>query len=1024
MDNDKRIPLKFLDESEDCCDRIEATVLGLANTIPSSQALDEALRAAHSIKGGAAMMGFLPLSSVAHQLEEFFKILRVRYHSKSINTEVETLLLQGVDCLRMVGDLHRQGESIDRTWLATKSQPIFDRLQQHLGDLRPEDEDALLSQEGDVDPGILLFESGVNAALDLLESQFEILSPAELFPELQATAAELSDFGRMAKLDRFVDLCQSVKIQARSIDPAQVIELTRQALKLWRKSHSLVLLGRFDKIPDRLIALISAPSNVPDSIELDELNLAFSGLEGLTELDSIDLSLLQSEIADLDFHSEEDFLPIFDQNQPSIELFDELASFDIPELPTESIDSWEDHEQQSNSPHLLLEDLPPLELFDELASFDIPELPSLRSEDHREIPRSPLPTAPSLVQTVRVPVEYLKQFNTVFGQLILERNAIDLRLAEIQNYTGLMRQRMKHLASSNQELRQWYEMVATEGLISTTAANARSSTTSPQGFDLLEMDRYNDLHLVSQNQIETIVQLQEVTADIELSLHEMSRSVTSLNQTTRSLQKNVTRTQMIPFADVVKRFPRTIRDLSVQFGKPVTLKIIGENTGIDRAILENLNDPLIHLLRNAFDHGIENSATRMAAGKPTQGSIVLTASQRSGETIITIADDGGGIKLDRIRDRLQQMGLPAAAVAKLSQTQLFDTIFEPGFSTASSLTELSGRGVGMDIVRTNIEQVRGSIHVNSQPGIGTTFTIRVPFTLSIVRVMLLERAGFVFAVSVDSVKEIISFQPDLVTADGTNITWQSQTIPLIALERGITFGRNHRSFVLPGTPTIPQPTVLIVGEDKSATAFEIDRFWGEREVTLKSIDSPMSLTPGFGNAIILGDGRVVPLVDLLQFAEWISSTPTTLNPVSAKIDSTPDRTETNPILVIDDSINVRRYLAVMLEKEGYQVEQARDGQEAVEKLLGGLKVRAAICDIEMPRLDGYGVLEALRSNEDFADLPILMLTSRNSEKHRMLAMNLGASAYFSKPYTEPELLATLKSLIQAAASKVLISSIR
>jgi two-component system, chemotaxis family, sensor histidine kinase and response regulator PixL len=1125
MDNDRRIPLKFLDESEDCCDRIEATVLGLANTIPNPQAIDEALRAAHSVKGGAAMMGFTPLSHVAHQLEDFFKILRVRYHSKSISTEVETLLLAGVDCLRQVGDLHRRSQVVDEAWLVTQSQPIFERLRQLLGDLRPEDEDALLSQEGDVDPGILLFESGVQESLDLLERQFEQISSVQLLQKLQTTADELSDFGRMANLDRFVDLCQSVTSQSQSSPADQALELTRRAIKVWRKAHSLVLLGRFDKIPDRLPEV---PSNVPAQLELDapletlpeRFNPSISGLELL------DLSLLQSEIANLDIQSEEDFTlsdddiqplelfselaafdspefptdfsvdwddrqqqpdndPLLLQDAPPLELFSELAAFDSPEFPTDFSVDWDDRQQQPDNDPLLLQDAPPLELFSELAAFDSPEFPTDFSVDWDDRQQQPdndplllqdapplelfselaafdspefptdfsvdlpviqqtaipeivatptLPTPKRQAQTVRVPVEYLQQFNTAFGKLILERNAIDLRLAEIQNYTGLMRKRMKHLESSNQELRQWYDKAAIQGLVpptenTTTSASPTpiSTTSSTQGFDLLEMDRYSDLHLVSQNQIETIVQLQEVTTDIEFSLQEMTRSVSSLNQTTRTLQANLTRTQTIPFADVVKRFPRLIRDLSVQFGKSVTLTIQGENIGIDRAMLENLSDPLMHLLRNAFDHGIEDPATRMAAGKPTQGSIVLTASQRSGETMITIADDGGGVKLDRIRERLQQMGLPAAEIAKMPEAQLLDVIFEPGFSTAASLTELSGRGVGMDVVRTNIEQVRGNIRIETQPGIGTTFIIRVPLTLSIVKVMLLERSGFVFAVSVDSVKEIIHFNPNLVTADGTKITWQSQEIPLIALEQGISFSRNSRTLGLAGRPTISQPTVLIVGEDRRSTAFYIDRYWGEQEVTLRAIDSPMPLTPGFGNSIILGNGRVVPLIEPIQFASWILATPAALvnsTPLTEKshssVNSTSNHPTTNTILVIDDSINVRRYLAVMLEKEGYQVEQARDGQEAVEKLLSGLVVQAAICDIEMPRLDGYGVLEALRSDKDFEYLPILMLTSRNNEKHRMLAMNLGASAYFSKPYTESELLATLRSLIQIAASKSLI----
>jgi two-component system, chemotaxis family, sensor histidine kinase and response regulator PixL len=1019
MDNDRQIPLKFLDEAADCCDRIESTVLGLASKVPDPQALDLALRAAHSIKGGAGMMGFMPLSQVAHQLEDFFKILRVRYHSKSIHTEIETLLLQGVDCLRLVSDLHRQGQVIDEVWLANQSQPIFDRLRQHLGELRPEDEDALLSQEGDVDPALLMLESALKESIDLLGLQVTSISPSQLLQSLQATAAELTDFGRMAKLEQFVDLCRSVKNHSQNTDLTQVVQITQQALKAWRTAHSVLLLGRFEKIPTQ----IAGCDNIPELLELDRFNPGLSGLEGLTE--SIDLSLFQADFANLG-----DFSGSFDELQITPDLLGEFANFEVPELPTTFITPSDESATEQSVTRVLAQEQPSLELLSELAAFDLPGIPAALVINWDEPSNEPEAIAPvkavvtpaptSTVdnrQTVRVPVEYLQQFNTVVGQLILERNAINLRLSEIQGYTGLLRKRMKHLESSNQELRQWYDSASTAGLIPAIQSNlADTAPLMPQapslsGFDALEMDQYNDLHLVSQDQMETIVQLQEVTTDIELSLQDMTQSVRGLNQTTRNLQKNLTRTQMLPFADLVKRFPRLIRDLSVQFGKSVNLKIVGEHVGIDRAVLDNLSDPLIHLLRNAFDHGIEDVATRLAAGKSTTGTIVLEAIHRGGETIITISDDGGGIKVDRIRDRLQQMGLPSEEIAKISEAELLDTIFEPGFSTASSLTELSGRGVGMDVVRTNIEEIRGVIQVKTQPGVGTTFTLRVPFALSIVRVMLLERAGFVFAVSVDAVQEIIRFQADLLTTDGSQISWQSQTISIIALEQEVTFGRNQRPFELPGVPIISQPTVLVVGEDKLSAAFYIDRFWGEQEVTLRSIDSPLPLTPGFGNSIILGDGRVVPLVNLVQLACWMSVKADHQGPDDGAMPVVIESSQPDRVLVIDDSINVRRYLAAMLEKAGYEVEQARDGQEAVEKLVGGLVVQAAICDVEMPRLDGYGVLEALRADEAFASLPIVMLTSRNSDKHRSLAMNLGASAYFSKPYTESELLATLQSLI-------------
>jgi two-component system, chemotaxis family, sensor histidine kinase and response regulator PixL len=1022
MDIDKQIPLKFLDEAEQCCDQIEYIVLGLASKPPSPQELDQALRAAHSIKGGAAMMGFIPLSQVAHRLEDFFKILRLRYQAKAINTEVETLLLQGVDRLRQVSDLHRQGRNVEESWLTAEVQPMFDQLQSYLGELQPEDEYLLLAEEGDIDPALLLFEMGVTEALDLLESQIADLSPVQLLAAVQTTSDELSDFGRMAQLDRFIALCQSIEDCSRAIGIAEISSFTDRAIKLWRTSHSLVLLGRRDKIPTEIPSSSEDFAVDPDLLELvgadsrqeNRFNPQLSGLDELTDFQSLDLEQLQAEFADFELVPAGEFMTVFDGMPPSSDLLNELAIADFPELSSEFITNFADDERQPDISNFFFDSAVPLELMGELAALELPEIAEITPQSLPKLPDSSVVTPAAVSnQTVRVPVEYLQQFNRFFGQLILERNAINLRLDEIRGYTGLLRKRMGSLESSNQALRQWYDRASTEGLISTATESSElapiATVSTEAGFDALEFDHYSDLHLVSQDQIETIVQLQEVATDIEFSLRDMTQSVRGLNQTTRSLQKNLTRTQMVPFGEVVKPFPRLIRDLSVQFDKPVDLQIIGEHTGIDRAILDHLSDPLMHLLRNGFDHGIEDAATRLAAGKPAKGTILLNASQRGSETVITISDDGGGIQLERIRDRLQQMGLPATEIAKISEAELLDAIFEPGFSTATHVTELSGRGVGMDVVRTNLEEIRGSIQVETQLGIGTTFTLRVPFALSILRVMLLERAGLMFAVAVDRVREIVRFQPDLLTADETQMNWQLRSIPVVALEKTLNFNRPHRPFEFSGLPKIAEPTVLVVGEDRVATAFYIDRFWGEQEVTLRTIDSPSPLPAGFGNAIVLGDGRVLPLIDLISLTSAITTDAGSAGESGEKAST--NQIAANRILVIDDSINVRRYLAVMLEKAGYQVEEAKDGQDAVEKLLGGLVVQAAICDVEMPRLDGYGVLEALRSNRKFETLPIVMLTSRNGAKHRSLAMNLGASAYFSKPYNEPELLEAIGVLI-------------
>jgi two-component system, chemotaxis family, sensor histidine kinase and response regulator PixL len=1065
MDTEQQVRLHFLDEAEDCIDSIETVVLGLSTAIAQPQELDQALRAAHSVKGGAAMMRFTSLSQVAHRMEDFLKILRVRYQSTLIDTAVETLLLQGVDCLRQVNDLHRQDQTVDDAWLDIHVHPLFAELRHHLGDLKPEDEDALLFANEAIDPALFLFENGVEASLDNLESQLSHLQGEALRQEVTAVAEELAEFGRMANLESFVALCASVQEQLQTSTPEQLTTLAQEAAATWRRSHALVQLGRSHDIPSSL-----ATADQP----LQELGTEFiEASEDISHLDLVDLAGI-STVTNL----VTDIVPEWDQL--------ELAQLDLNHLDTVSLDSLDTADfDATDFDAVSIDSLDPSTLDDVALNFDaiaidmeleaafaiadltslpdsflkqtaevlpehpvvaIPESSAMVTDvvnsqqamgvSNRQVTREDAKSHAALGRTVRVPVQQLQKTNTLLGELILERNAINLRLEQLRTFSALFTERMRRLEESNTQLRKWYDCASMEGIISVpnqsltslsgtvgtgTAPSLSARAQSAAGeFDALEMDRYTDLHLISQEQIETIVQLQEVRADFELELREISQAVRDLNQTTRVLQSSFVRTQMVPFADVVKRFPRVVRDLAVQFGKQVNLKIAGEATLIDRSILDVLADPLNHLLRNAFDHGIESPADRIAAGKPAEGTITLQAAHRGGHTVITIRDDGQGIAQDKICDRLRKMGLPEAEIEAMSPTELYNWIFEPGFSTAGQVTELSGRGVGMDIVRTNLREVRGDIQIDTQPGVGTTFTLRVPFALSILRVMLLERAGMVMAVPADSINEVVRFDPEQVsTLKGVDyLNWQGKSVPLVRLEQGLAFQRSCKRFEMPGTPKINQTTVLIVGEGEHIRGIYIDRFWGEQEVTIKAIASPIPLPPGFGQSTILGDGRVVPLVDPLTLAESVRETSLAqssqaqagMQSTGLPIQSSVAQTKT--ILVVDDSINVRQYLALILEKAGYQVEQAKDGQDAVDKLLDGLSVQAVICDIEMPRLDGYGVLNSLRGQALFQQLPIVMLTSRSSDKHRKLAMNLGASAYFSKPFTEQELLQKIEDLIQ------------
>jgi two-component system, chemotaxis family, sensor histidine kinase and response regulator PixL len=1061
MDTEQQIRLNFLDEAEEYFDLMESNLVGLANAEVDPAKIDNVLRSAHSIKGGAGMMSFTNLSQVAHRLEDFLKILRVRYAGSMIDTAIETLMLQSVDSLRHLGSLNRVKisatdpladyqiqETLDRL------QPVFEQLRSHLGDLEAADENALLAQDEDSDPALLIFEEGVEEILTRFEEELSGLDLTELAEKLSVTAQELIGFGNMASLDPFIQLCESIQYQAASISEAEITALANQALKTWKRSHALVLLGSVEKLPSYLEGYQAVAPVSQDSYEFEPFGdeaIEFSELQSAFDLDTpetasafepfgdeaIEFSELQSAF-DLDTPEVGSAFAAFDEESSEFQELqsafalepDETAStfFDSEskefqelqsafELEPDETTSTSEPAKAEAEEQNIFESAFGLNTIKETVAQIQAIVPNLATFATTNSSSNQTPSVEQLDKMVRVPASQLKQFNTLFEQLVLNRNSITLRLGQLQGVIALMSQRMSQMERSNTQLKQWYDRASVEGLLSDkeqlVASGGKLTANKHPGFDSLEMDRYSDIHLICQEQIETIVQLQEVATDIELGLQQVHQSARDLHYTTRSMQGNVTRTQMLPFADAVKRFPRVIRDLNLQFAKKVELKIIGERTLLDRSVIETLSDPLMHLLRNSFDHGIEAPQARIAAGKPESGTITIQANNQGTYSVITISDDGGGIPLDKIRDRVYQMGFSQAEVARISEAELLNFIFEPGFSTASQVTELSGRGVGMDVVRTNLQEIRGDIRVDTKLGQGTTFKLRIPFTLSILRVAIVEQGGIIFAIPANSIRELISGDPQvIVTSEDTpGVNWNQTEIPLIEIEKILVYNRLYNAVSLTGTPTINQTMTLVVGDDQSFAALKISRFWDEQESTIRGIDSPVPLPPGVISSVVFGDGKVIPLIDPLALvAKDLSDR---LNPNSSDVDlgAANDLPTIKTILVVDDSINVRRYLSLTLEKAGYRVEQAKDGLEALDKLMNGLVVQGVISDVEMPRLDGYGFLVAVKERPELANLPVAMLTSRNNDKHRKLAMDLGASAYFSKPYNEQELLQQLAEIL-------------
>jgi two-component system, chemotaxis family, sensor histidine kinase and response regulator PixL len=1021
MDTEQQVRLNFLEEAEEYFEQLESILLNLAMADDRTQQLDAALRAAHSIKGSAGMMGFMPLSQVAHRLEDSFKILRAR--QIPIDTELETWLLQGIDCLRAVKQCHYDGVAVDEGWMRERATPIFDRLHERLGDVTENDENTILAANEDVDITIVMFTSGVEGALDEFETRRPTLSGEPLRQGLLQATNKMLEFGLIGAIEPFIQLCTAIQIEASTAALDRIGNIADEALELWQRSSALVALSRLEQLPSGLEWSVASVSSPGDSAPVAAAPVT------MPAINTDDLSSLMASLNALDGMNS----LVVEPTLPAMEIAVETIAEPITQTPIVTSEAIATVEEVAPL-NFDLSDLAQLQ--DAIANLNLLDLPAptaITTPVAIVTPvEIPVPVAPALERqkpkaapeaTIRVPVEQLRQINMLFSTLILDRNSVNLRLGQFEALLTLLRQRMNHLEGFNLELRRWYDKASMEDLVSPTGNSVNPALTPDatpleSGFDALEMDQYSELHLLAQEQMETIVKLQEVISDINLTHQDMQQANNSLNLTSRNLQTRITRTQMRPFEDIVGRFPRVMRDYAIKYDKQVNLTIEGEHTLFERYALDVLADPINHLLRNAFDHGIESTEVRQAAGKSNEGTITIRASQRGNRAIVTMSDDGGGINLDKIRQKVRQYGIPEAQIREFSEAKLLDMIFDAGFSTADKVTELSGRGVGMDVVKSNLKKVQGDITVSTALGKGTTFTIGIPLSLSIFRVMLLESNGFTFAVSLDVVKEILPQTAIAPKRDGT-ITWQGQDIPLHNPEPLWQFAPGTKQNELSGNPMINHPLVIVIGDGDRVYGLPVKRFWAEQEVAIRPLASPIPLPLGFSGVTTLGDGRIVPLLDPIALLDAHQIAVTRAAAIAAADTSdtpaeiTPPTHPNNPvtILVVDDSIHARRYLALSLEKAGYTVEQARDGREAVDQLLGGLQVQAVICDVEMPRLDGYGVLSEIKTRPEFRTLPIAMLTSRSNEKHRKLAMNLGATAYFSKPYNEQELLQTLATLI-------------
>jgi chemosensory pili system protein ChpA (sensor histidine kinase/response regulator) len=470
---------------------------------------------------------------------------------------------------------------------------------------------------------------------------------------------------------------------------------------------------------------------------------------------------------------------------------------------------------------------------------------------------------------------------------------------------------------------------------------------------------------------------------------------------------------MVPFARLIPRLRRIVRQVSGEINKSVRFDAFNIEGELDRSVLERIVAPLEHMLRNAVDHGIESAERRQEAGKPEQGRISLRLSREGGYVILKISDDGGGINVEAVRGKAIDKGL-ITEESDLSDHDVMQFILDAGFSTAQKVTQISGRGVGMDVVVSEIKALGGTISINSTVGVGTEFTIGIPFTVSINRALMVVVKEETYAVPLNSIEGIVRVSPYELEAyyqpEAPMFEYAGQPYRLNYLGRMLS-----RSDVPDLTGMVAPLPVILARSGDHAVALQIDKVIGSREVVVKTLGPQFNEVGGIAGATILGDGSVVIILDVMALVrthELQKDVGVTL----IEPEEVPEpKHKIRTIMIVDDSVTVRKVTSRLMERQGWEVATAKDGVDAVNQLQE-IYPDVVLLDIEMPKMDGFEVLRTVRRDERLKNLPIIMITSRTGEKHKQEALDLGVNRYLGKPFQEANLLSTIEEVIAEQSS--------
>ena len=616
---------------------------------------------------------------------------------------------------------------------------------------------------------------------------------------------------------------------------------------------------------------------------------------------------------------------------------------------------------------------------------------------------------------VRVRTQLLDRMLNQAGEVMISRSRLDARVVQMRSGLGELSGNLERLRQQLRDVE-----VQAESQMQSRMAHAKDDG---QGFDPLEFDRFTRVQELTRMMAESVNDVATVQRNLQRSLEGAEDDLNAQARQARDLQRDLLRTRMVEFESIAERLYGVVRQAAKEADKAVRLAIIGGNIEMDRGVLDRMTPAFEHILRNAVAHGIEDAATRKAAGKPANGTIALMVNQEGNDVVVSFHDDGGGLHLDKIRAKAIAKNL-IAADAKLNDSQAAQLLFTPGFSTASEVTELSGRGIGMDVVLTELNALGGLIETQSQTGVGTTFRLVLPLTTAVTQVLMLRMGELSFGVPSNLVETVLRAPQEAVQA-----AYQSGHYDMAGQELAFYWGgallqMSGRS-VEPEARTMP---VAILRSAGQRLALHVDEVLGNREVVVKNLGPQLARLPGLAGMSVLASGAVVLIYNPVALATVYGTSARALTAAAlqapgaglvqagAVAPQPPGAVGTALaplVMVVDDSITVRRVTQRLLKREGFRVALANDGLHALE-VLAQEKPTVVLSDIEMPRMDGFDLVRNIRSDATLRDLPVIMITSRIAQKHRDHAVELGVDHYLGKPYSEEELLALIRSYCEPA----------